>query len=260
MAETHRSFRSTLRIAFFSALLLGVFTVLGIAVSPQQSAHAAPTDQQIIQAAEAKVANWLESSGVFAAQVRFALSQGHQLTNAKGSNGALAAKADYFHFHPIFVTSKGKRQGTFLGVLGHAHEYDGGRTGKPNNFNIWTGIDLSSEYVATPGPNGEDGLGREALENLLRNKGVLGKKESTGMLQVNFRCLEEGKKCDADERTITVKLADGTEKTLCYQIHLLSINFAKMILTNEEQRQAGQEQSPEEEPNKGGNSGKGGKK
>ena len=96
--------------------------VLGLAIFPQQSAHAAPTDQQLIQAAEAKVANWLESSGIFAAQVRFALSRGHQLTNAKGSDGALGAKADYFHFHPIFVTSKGKRQGTFLGVLGHAHE------------------------------------------------------------------------------------------------------------------------------------------
>ena len=251
MAETHRPYRSTQRMAFFSALLFGALMVLGLAVFPQQSAHAAPTDQQIIQAAEAKVANWLESSGVFAAQVRFALSQGHQLTYAKGSNGALAAKADYFHFHTIFVTSKCKRQGTFLGVLGHAHEYDGGRIGKPNNFNIWTGIDLSSEYVATPGPNGEDGLRREALENLLRNKGVLGKKESTGMLQVNFRCLEEGKKCAADERTITVKLADGTEKTLCYQIHLMSLNFAKMILTNQEQRQAGQ-QEQEENPNKGG--------
>ena len=252
MAETHRPYRSKQRMAFFSTLLFGALMVLGLAVFPQQSVHAAATDQQLIQAAEDKVAKWLESSGVFAAQVRFALSKGHQLTNAKGSDGALGAKADYFHFHPIFVTSKGKRQGTFLGVLGHAHEYDGLRTIKPNNFNIWTGVDLSSEYVATPGPNGKDGLGREDLEKFLRNKGLLRKNESTGMLQVNFRCLEEDKKCAADERTITVKLADGTEKTLCYQIHLLGIYFAKMILTNEEQRQAGQEQVEEEKSNKGG--------
>ena len=166
----------------------------------------------------------------------------------------MKANADYFHFHPVFVTSKGKRQGSFLGVLGHAHEYDGKRTANPNNFNIWTGIDLSSEYVIIPGPNGKYGLERKDLENLLRNKGVLGNNESTGMLQVNFRCLEEGKQCDKDERTIKVTLADGTVKTLCYQIHLLSINFAKMILTKE-QRQAGQEG---ENTNKGGNSGKSG--
>ena len=234
------------------AMMVGALAMLVGSALPQQSAYAAPTDQQLIQAAEQKVADWLESSGVFAAQVRFALSNGHQLTTAKGSDGALKANADYFHFHPVFVTSKGKRQGTFLGVLGHAHEYDGLRSSKPNNFNIWTGVDLSSEYVPTPGPNGEYGLGRDDLEKFLRNKGLLRKNESTGMLQVNFRCLEEGKKCDADERTIKVTVADGTEKTLCYQIHLLSINFAKMILTNEEQRQAGQEQTQEEKSNKGG--------
>ena len=156
------------------------------------------------------------------------------------------------------MTSKGKRQGTFLGVLGHAHEYDGQRIGNPNNFNIWTGVDLKSEYVPTPGKNGTNGLERTDLENILRGRGLLRNNESTGMLQVNFRCLEEGKKCDADERTIKVTLADGTVKILCYQIHLLSVNFAKMILTNQEQRQAGQVQ--EEESNKGGNSGKGGKK
>ena len=45
MAETHRPYRSTLRMAFFSVLLLGALTVLGIAVLPQQSAHAAPKDK-----------------------------------------------------------------------------------------------------------------------------------------------------------------------------------------------------------------------
>ena len=40
MAETHRSQWSTLRMAFISTLLLGALTVLGMAVLPQQLAHA----------------------------------------------------------------------------------------------------------------------------------------------------------------------------------------------------------------------------
>ncbi len=44
----------------------------------------------------------------------------------------------------------------------------------------------------------------------------------------------------------------------CVKPNSICQYLAKMILTNEERRQSGQEQ--EEEPNKGGNSGKGGKK
>ena len=59
MAETHRS---TLRMAFFSALLLGALTVLGMTVLPQQFAHAAATpngnaESQGLAAPKAKVVN-----------------------------------------------------------------------------------------------------------------------------------------------------------------------------------------------------------
>ncbi len=43
MAETHRQNRSALRVTFFSTLLLGALTLLGMAVLPQQFAHAAAT-------------------------------------------------------------------------------------------------------------------------------------------------------------------------------------------------------------------------
>ena len=43
MTEIHRPYRSTHRMVILSALLLGALTVLGMAVMPQQSAHAAAT-------------------------------------------------------------------------------------------------------------------------------------------------------------------------------------------------------------------------
>ncbi len=43
MTKRIRSYRSTLRMAFFSTLLLGALTVLGMAVLPEQVAHAAAT-------------------------------------------------------------------------------------------------------------------------------------------------------------------------------------------------------------------------
>ncbi len=49
MAKTHRSYRSTLRMAFFSTLLLGALTVLGMAILPEQFAHAAATHTSNIE-------------------------------------------------------------------------------------------------------------------------------------------------------------------------------------------------------------------
>ena len=99
------------------------------------------------------------------------------------------------------------------------------------------------------------GLKDNDAETFLRRQGLLGQNESAKEIQVNFRRLAEGKKCDKDERELKVTLADGTVKTLCYNFSV-SKKFANIILTAAEKQEAANKQNQQpkkaKQPKKGG--------
>jgi hypothetical protein len=175
-----------------------------------------PIDAETKARGEAVLHDWLQNSGAFQAQVKFARANGHQLTRARHPDGVMSARADYFHFHAVVILA-GERTGTILGAMAHAHEYDGMRVNNPNNFNIWTVIGsdgvITHRYVPNPADEDSD----DGIKIMKFAKNFLRAGERTGDVQVNFRLVDKADDCDPDEKAITVTLASGEEKVLCYK-------------------------------------------
>lgn len=69
------------------------------------------------------------------------------------ANGSQISAVDFYHIHAMLDPS----DNSCRGALGHAHELDGRRTDKPNNFNI-SSFGGDTKFLDTPPPNTLDGL------------------------------------------------------------------------------------------------------
>ena len=155
-----------------------------------------------ISAIELSITNTMAGQQDFedllAKHIRFALEKGYEISGK-----------DFFHTHLVVD----KKTGEVLGLVGHAHEYDGKR--KKNNYILFTSVQCTSQILIGGKTKAGWDLGWDGPpvsptgSNLYFPAGV------------EFKILKKGKKCEKDEKELVIKVKiNGKTKRvrICYKI------------------------------------------